>query len=97
MDTISITINGMKIDVKKGTTILEASQNAGIYIPSLCAHPDLPTLVGTKPSELVFQGDSKFLNDDPKEHLGCQLCIVNVDRIEGLVTSCSTIAEDGWK
>jgi len=46
METISITINGTKIDTKKGITILEASQNAGIYIPSLCAHPDLPPLIG---------------------------------------------------
>ncbi|MHA2392763.1 MAG: FAD-dependent oxidoreductase [Promethearchaeota archaeon] len=95
MDTISITINGMKIDVKKGITILEASQNADIYIPSLCAHPDLPSLVGTKPSELVFQGNSKFKNDDSNEHPGCQLCVIDVERIEGLVTSCSTIVEDG--
>ncbi|MFX0075743.1 MAG: 2Fe-2S iron-sulfur cluster-binding protein [Candidatus Hermodarchaeota archaeon] len=40
MQTISIIINGTKIDAKKGSNILEASQYAGIYIPSLCAHPD---------------------------------------------------------
>ena len=35
METISITINGAKVDAKKTSTILEASLNAGIYIPSL--------------------------------------------------------------
>ena len=56
MESISITVNGIKVDAKKGNNILEASQNAGIYIPSLCAHPDLPPLVGLMPTEEVFQG-----------------------------------------
>ncbi|MFX0178928.1 MAG: FAD-dependent oxidoreductase [Candidatus Hodarchaeota archaeon] len=96
MDTISITINGTKIDVKKGITILEASQNAGIYIPSLCAHPDLPPLVGTKPNEYIFQGNTRYDNEDSiQEHRGCQLCVVKIEGIESLQTSCSTIAEEG--
>ena len=81
MDTISITINGTKVDAKKGSNILEASQNADIYIPSLCAHPDLPPLVGSKPTGEIFQGNSKFKNTDFQEHQGCQLCVV---KIEGL-------------
>ncbi|MFX1321425.1 MAG: FAD-dependent oxidoreductase [Promethearchaeota archaeon] len=95
METISISINGTKVDAKKGTTILEASQNAGIYIPSLCAHPDLPPLVGLKPNEEIFQGDSKFKNKDSQEHQGCQLCVVKIEGIEGLPTACSTIVEKG--
>jgi len=99
METISITINGTKIDAKKGSTILEASLNAGIYIPSICAHPDLPTLVGLKPTDQVFQGKNKFENDNvgnsPQEHQGCQLCVVKIEGIEGLSTSCSTIIEEG--
>jgi len=95
MDTISITIDGTKVDAKKGISILEASQNAGIYIPSLCAHPDLPPLVGLKPNKEVFQGNSKFRNTQSKEHLGCQLCVIKIEGVEGLVTSCNTIAEEG--
>ncbi len=95
METIPITIDGTKIDVKKGITVLEASLNAGIYIPFLCAHPDLPPLVGTKPSELIFQGDSKFKNEESKEHQGCQLCVVHIEGLEGLVTSCNTMVEEG--
>jgi len=95
METISISINGTKVEAKKGTTILEASQNAGIYIPSLCAHPDLPPLVGIKPNEVVFQGDFKFKNMDSQEHQGCQLCVVTIEGIEGLQTSCSTIIKEG--
>ncbi|MFX1378166.1 MAG: FAD-dependent oxidoreductase [Promethearchaeota archaeon] len=95
METISMTINGTKIEAKKGSSILEASQNAGIYIPSICAHPDLPPLVGLEPTEEIFQGNSKFKNTNSQAHQGCQLCVVKVEGKEGLVTSCSTIVEDG--
>lgn len=33
---INLTINGTKVCVEEGTTILEASKKAGIYIPTLC-------------------------------------------------------------
>ena len=99
METISITIDGKKIDAKKGSTILEASLSAGIYIPSLCSHPDLPTLVGLKPTDYVFQGKKKIENDNSRnstqEHQGCQLCVIKIEGAEGLTTSCSTILEGG--
>jgi NADPH-dependent glutamate synthase beta subunit-like oxidoreductase/NAD-dependent dihydropyrimidine dehydrogenase PreA subunit len=99
METLSITIDGKKIDAKKGSTILELSLGAGIYIPSLCSHPDLPTLVGLKPTGHVFQGKNKFENDNSgnsaQGHQGCQLCVVKVEGIEGLQTSCSNIIEEG--
>ncbi|TKJ21606.1 MAG: hypothetical protein CEE43_09270 [Promethearchaeota archaeon Loki_b32] len=101
METNTITIDGTKVEAKKGSTILEASLKAGVYIPSLCAHPDLPTLVGLKPTDHVFQGKNKFENDksgnSPQEHQGCQLCVVKIEGNEGLQTSCSTIIEEGMK
>ena len=36
-----ITINGKKIAHKEGKTVLETALDAGIYIPSLCTHPEL--------------------------------------------------------
>ncbi len=93
MTTISITINGVKIDAIKGSTLLKASLKAGIYIPSICAHPDLPPLVGLKPAEEIFQGNSKFKSNDSQEHQGCQLCVVKIEGMEGLQTACSTISE----
>ncbi len=95
METISITINGTKLDVKKGVSVLEASLNADIYIPSLCAHPDLPTLVGLKPNEEVFQGRTKFNSTNSQEHQGCQLCVIEIEGKDGLTTSCSTLVEEG--
>jgi len=41
MDKIKITIDGREIEAKKGQTIMEAADEAGIYIPRLCYHPDL--------------------------------------------------------
>ena len=38
---IKITINGFPIEVKSGTTLLEAAEELGIRIPTLCYHKDL--------------------------------------------------------
>ena len=38
---IDITIDGKQYQVKEGTTILKATKQAGIIIPTLCHHPDL--------------------------------------------------------
>lgn len=40
-DTVSITIDGNKLTVAKGTTIMEAAEQLGIFIPRLCYHPSL--------------------------------------------------------
>ncbi len=41
MEKITLTINGVDIIVEKGTAILEAALQNGIYIPHLCYHPGL--------------------------------------------------------
>lgn len=41
MATISLNINGRKVEVEPGTTILEAALGAGLSIPTLCHHDDL--------------------------------------------------------
>ena len=40
-DVVSLTIDGVKVDVPKGTTILEAAKHAGIDIPTLCFLKDI--------------------------------------------------------
>jgi formate dehydrogenase beta subunit len=40
-EKIKLTIDGVDVEVEKGSTVLQAAQSAGIYIPSLCYHPDL--------------------------------------------------------
>ncbi|HNR30435.1 MAG TPA: 2Fe-2S iron-sulfur cluster-binding protein [Candidatus Hydrogenedentes bacterium] len=41
-DTVNIIIDGVEIQATAGQTILEAADAAGMYIPRLCHHPDLP-------------------------------------------------------
>ena len=42
MTELMLTIDGQQIPAESGITVFEAATKAGIYIPSLCAHPDLP-------------------------------------------------------
>lgn len=41
MEKITLTIDGVKVEAQKGMTVLQAARNAGLYIPSLCAHKEL--------------------------------------------------------
>ena len=71
METVKINIDGNEVETKKGNSILDASLEAGIYIPHLCHHPDLSPIGA------------------------CRLCIVEVEGLEGLPTSCTTPVESG--
>jgi len=42
METINLFMDGREITAVQGQTILEAALASNIYIPHLCAHPDLP-------------------------------------------------------
>lgn len=41
MAMVNLTINGKQIQAEQGATILEAARAAGVYIPTLCYHPEL--------------------------------------------------------
>ena len=40
---ITLTVNGRSVDVDDGSTLLDAASEAGVYIPTLCHHPRLPS------------------------------------------------------
>lgn len=44
METITLNINGHEVETEKGKSVLEAALEAGIYIPHLCYHADLPPI-----------------------------------------------------
>jgi len=44
LETVILNIDGFKVQTKKGKSVLEAALDAGIYIPSLCYHPNLSSL-----------------------------------------------------
>ena len=41
-DSVTLTIDGMSVTVKKGTNVLEAARTLGIDISAFCYHPGLP-------------------------------------------------------
>jgi predicted molibdopterin-dependent oxidoreductase YjgC len=45
---VTLIINGKKIEAPEGMTVLQAAQEAGITIPTLCEHPDLESFGGCR-------------------------------------------------
>lgn len=96
MEKVNITIDGVRATVDKGTTVLLAADSIGIYIPRLCHHPDLSSSRDVKADESVYRGTELVKNDHSLEEFGgCQLCVVEIDGIEGLPTACTTVAAEG--
>lgn len=60
---IPVTIDGERIEVEKGTTILEASRRLGIAIPTLCHHPALEPYGACRlcTVEIVYNGHSRLV------------------------------------
>jgi bidirectional [NiFe] hydrogenase diaphorase subunit len=48
MNKIRLQIDGNEVEAREGMTILEAAQNAGIAIPTLCHHPKLEPFGGCR-------------------------------------------------
>ncbi len=41
MEMVTLTIDGIKVEVPRGSTVLEAARKAGVYIPTLCYLKDV--------------------------------------------------------
>jgi len=96
MNRIKLTIDNKEIEVDKGKTVLQAAQGAGIYIPALCAHPDLPPAPGLKAASVIYLGGKPYHSSDPNmEFQGCRLCVVEVEGMKDLPTSCNLPAAEG--
>lgn len=48
MDRVTLTVDGRTISANPGQSVLNAALDAGIYIPHLCSHPDLPPQANCK-------------------------------------------------
>ncbi len=71
MGMINLVIDNKQIEVQEGTTVLEAANKGGIYIPTLCYHPSL------------------------SPYGACRLCVVEIEKMRGLPTACTTPAGNG--
>ena len=57
---ITLTIDNRKIQAPEGKTVLEAAIQAGIYIPNLCYHPDIPPLGACRLCIVEIEGMKGF-------------------------------------
>jgi len=48
MAIVNLTVNGQKIQAQPGQTVLQAAREAGIFIPTLCDHPELTPFGGCR-------------------------------------------------
>jgi formate dehydrogenase (NADP+) beta subunit len=71
VEGIKLYIDGKTVETEVGKTVLDAALAAGIYIPHLCHHPELPSAGA------------------------CRLCVVEIEDMPGLSTSCTTPATEG--
>ncbi|MDP2744076.1 MAG: formate dehydrogenase subunit alpha [Dehalococcoidia bacterium] len=58
MEEITLTIDGTQVKAKKGQSVLGAAKHAGIYIPSLCADPELTAYGGCRVCVVEIDGVS---------------------------------------
>jgi len=57
VEAVTLTIDGIKVIVPKGTTILDAAEKINIKIPRLCYHPDLPPISACRLCVVEIEGD----------------------------------------
>jgi ferredoxin len=93
---ITVTIDGRQIHCARGSYILDAADQAGIYIPRLCRHPDLPPGPGARAEARVFRHGESIVDHGAggKTYAGCNICLVEVEGM-GIRASCSTEAAEG--
>lgn len=60
LDEIVLSIDGVEVTSQKGQSILDASLNAGIYIPHICSHPDLSPQGECKLCVVEVDGETKL-------------------------------------
>ncbi len=96
--SVNLTINDKPISAQPGATILEAADQADIYIPRLCYHPGLGSSHGVQPVAKVHREGGPHENDGsgPAEgYPGCRLCLVEIEGRKGHFTACDTTIEKG--
>jgi NADPH-dependent glutamate synthase beta subunit-like oxidoreductase len=92
---VKLSIDGVEVSVPEGATLLDAAQQAEIYIPHLCSHPDLPPVEQLKPAGVVYRDSERIDNKKSSPYEGCQLCVVQIDGEKDFQRACSTEVKVG--
>lgn len=93
-NTVTITIDGVEVKAQEGQTILQAADAAGIYIPRLCYHKDLPPgghcrvctvkVNGRPTSSCTFPvAEGLIVENDTDELKGMRRTIIEMLFVEG--------------
>jgi NADPH-dependent glutamate synthase beta subunit-like oxidoreductase len=96
----AIIIDGRSIEADSGRTIIAVARENGIYIPSICHHPDLPPFENLPLADRVFRGGTAYDNEplDPDDLAGlegCGLCMVEAKGQDQPVKACRTLVTGG--
>jgi [NiFe] hydrogenase diaphorase moiety small subunit len=91
---VTITIDGKEIPAKPGQTIMQAADDAGIYIPRLCSHKDLSPIGSCRLCTVLVDGrpqascvkpvmDGMVIENDTPELLEHRRNIIDMMFVEG--------------
>lgn len=59
VDTVSVTIDGVTVDVPKGTLIIRAAEMLGVAVPRFCDHPLLAPVAACRMCLVEIEGQGK--------------------------------------
>ena len=97
---VRLTLDDTDVRAACGATLLEAADAAGIYVPRLCSHPDLPVVdpQQLEPWPRVFRGGA-WSETAPEGGCweGCRLCLVEIEGRDRAARACATAAEPGMR
>jgi NADH-quinone oxidoreductase subunit G len=87
VDTVSVTIDGVQVDVPKDTLVIRAAEQVGVQIPRFCDHPLLAP-VGACRQCLVEVPDAGNGRGFPKPQASCTLPVA-----DGMVVNTQATSE----
>jgi NADPH-dependent glutamate synthase beta subunit-like oxidoreductase len=93
----SVRIDGREVQLPCRSSLLAEALAAGIYIPHLCSHPDLPPARRLQPVAAVFRAGERVAADGSWSDggPGCGLCVVEVEGAGEPQCACELEAAPG--
>jgi formate dehydrogenase (NADP+) beta subunit len=84
LDSVVLTIDGIKVETQKGTTVLKAALDAGIFIPSLCHHPNLKPIGACQLCVVEIEGRAEVVTSCTTEAGEGMVVRSKTPRLDGL-------------